>query len=362
MRNATNIELDELIVHALNPRKPGGKVISECSIPLEDNQQLIKYFIDHIRNSLHNHTAKAASFEAIDQNLVSGICNDLLKGNTTLLDGSVTLAEKLYDIIDRDGRINPCDLAVCFYRVKNGEDTEDTEDTENNVRYLALLNIEPSEVFRHKTKTNSAGETYIGFELEKNIMPTIREKLQRCAFIRSLDPRSEYDMILLDKKRPAEIVGKFFEDDFLGAKPTFNDEKRTLKLYSGLINAKNRLRPELNPPQFNSLEQAIRVAMQRTNINVETWVNGLPLHADHKTIIKEEISRKIPDIEFDLDTEFSTTLTKTRSFRGDNNLRITYKTEDGTDTILKSAKRKEAPGAQPYYEVIIHTKEWKEIK
>jgi len=163
MRDATNIELDELIVHILNPKNPDGIVLSECPIPLEDNQQLIDYFVDHVKNSLSNSTAKAASFEAVDQNLVSGICDDLLKGNTTLVDGSVRLAEKLYDIIAEDRRINPCDLAVCFYRVKNNEDTEESENVEDHTRYLALLNIEPSEVFRHTPKTNSAGETYIGF-------------------------------------------------------------------------------------------------------------------------------------------------------------------------------------------------------
>jgi hypothetical protein len=270
---------------------------------------------------------------------------------------------------------------VCFYRVKNSENTEESEDTdesentgegeetddgeeaEDNIRYLALLNIEPSEVFRHEPRTNQNGKTYIGFKIEKDAMPTTREKLQKCAFIRSIAPRLEYDMILLDKKRSGEIIGKFFEKDFLGAKPTFDDKNRTEKLYSGLINAKNKLRPKLEPQQYESLNQAINVAFQCTHINVETWVGGLPLSDEHKKTIKEEVSRKIPDIEFDLDTEFATILAKKRSYHGANKLRITYQiAEDGIDNILQSAKRKEPPGEPAYYEVIIHTKEWKEIK
>lgn len=372
MRDVTNIELDELIVHILNPKNPDGMVLSECPIPLEENQLLIDYFVGHIKNSLNNSTAKAASFEAIDQNLVSGICNDLLKGNTTLVDGSVRLAEKLYDIIAEDRRINPCDLAVCFYRVKNSENTEeadesedgdDDEEAEDEIRYLAVLNIEPSEVFRHQPKTNPAGETYIGFEIEKDVMPTTGEKLQKCAFIQSLDPRPGYDMILLDRQKRGEEVAKFFVQDFLGAKLTFDDKNRTKKLYSGLINAKNKLYDELEPQQNELFDQAIRVAIQRAHINVETWVDGLPFSDDHKKTIKEEVSHQIPDIEFDLDTEFATTLVKKRSYRGDNKLRITYRTaDDGNDDILQSVDRKEPPGEEAYYEVIIHTTEWEEIK
>jgi len=194
-------------------------------------------------------------------------------------------------------------------------------------------------------------------------MPTKGEKLQKCAFIQSLDPRPGYDMILLDRQKRGEEVAKFFVKDFLGAKPTFDDKNRTEKLYAGLINAKNKLYDKLEPQQNELLDQAIRVAIQRTHINVETWVDGLPFSEDHKKTIKEEVSHKIPDIEFDLDTEFATTLVKKRSYHGANKLRITYQlAEDGIDNILQSADLKEPPGEPAYYEVIIHTKEWKEIK
>ena len=283
MRDATNIQLDELIVHILDPRNPDGMVLSECAIPLEENQLLRNYFINHVKNSLKLSTANAAVFEAIDEKIVSGICNDLLKGTIDLVKGSSKLAEKLYDIIAEDKRINACDLAVCFYRAECDGITS---------KYLALLNIEPSEVFRHEMKTDSEGNTYIDFKIEKDVMPTTGEQLQKCAFIQNLNPRSNYDMILVDRQKRGQEVAKFFVKDFLGAKPALDTQQRTKKLYESLRLAHNKLRLELKPEQDKSLDQAIRVAIKSTHINVETWVDALPISKEHKNVITQTISQK----------------------------------------------------------------------
>ena len=351
MRDATDIQLDQLIVHILDPKRPDGFVLSECTIPLEGNQRLIDYFVAHIQNSLKDPTAKAARFVAMDDEVVSGICKALLEGRLDLVRGSRRLAQQLYEIIAKDRRINACDLAVCLYRAESQHSVS---------RYLALLNIEPSEVFRHKKEYDPQGNLYVNYEIETEVMPTTREKLQKCAFIQQLEPRPDYDMMLLDRQKRGKDVAKFFIKDFMGAKPALDARERTDHLYKGLVSAHNQIRSELQPNEDESLHQAIQVAIKSDRINIDTWVKALPLPEEHKTQIKQVISQKLPDCEFEIDETYAQKLIRKRHFRGDHGLRVEV-SEEKYKQVIRSVEPVEEPGTPPYYCIVIHTEKWEEV-
>ena len=353
MRDATNIQLEQLIVHILDPKHADGFVQSECTIPLEGNQRLVDYFVGHIQNSLKNQSIKAARFDAIDNEIVSGICKDLLQNNLDLVEGSRKLAQKLYDIIAKDKRINACDLAVCFYRAETNDYVS---------RYLALLNIEPSEVFRHKKSHDSNGKLYVDFEIETEIMPTTGEKLQKCAFIQQLDPRPDYDMMLLDRQKHGKDVAKFFIEDFMRATPAFDAQQRTACLYKGLISAHNQIRPELQSHENETLDQAIQVAIKSDYINLDAWIKALPLSEKHKQQIEQVVSQELPDREFEIDKTYANSLIRKRIFHGDYGLKIVIEASDEKyKKVIKSVKRMEKPGTPPYYCIEIHTEKWDEV-
>ena len=353
MRDATNIQLEQLIVHILDPNNPDGIIQSERTIPLEGKQRLVDYFIGHIQNSLKNPLVKAARFDAIDNEIVSGICKDLLQDNLDLVEGSRKLAQKLYDIIAKDKRINACDLAVCFYRAEK----------HNRVsRYLALLNIEPSEVFRHKKTQDPKGKLYVDYEIETEVMPTTGEKLQKCAFIQQLDPRSDYDMMLLDRQKHGKDVAKFFIKDFMGATPAFDARQRTDSLYKGLISAHNQIRSELQPHENESLDQAIQVAIKSDRINLDTWIKALPLSEVHKSQIEQVVSQNLPDREFEIDKTYAHKLIRKRRFHGDHGLKVLIEaSEDIYKQVIRSVEPINEPGALPYYRITIHTNKWEEV-
>lgn len=353
MRDATNIQLEQLIVHILNPKRPDGLVQSECTIPLEGNQRLVDYFVGHIQNSLKNPLVKAARFVAIDNEIVSGICKDLLQDRLDLVEGSRKLSQQLYDIIAKDKRINACDLAVCLYRAEK----------QNRVsRYLALLNIEPSEVFRHKKSHDPKGKLYVDYEIEAEVMPTTGEKLQKCAFIQQLDPRSDYDMMLLDRQKHGKDVAKFFIKDFMGAKPAFDARQRTDYLYRGLISAHSQIRPELQPHENESFDQAIQVAIKSNSINLDTWIKALPLSDVHKSQIEQVVSQNLPDREFEIDKTYAQKLIQKRRYHGDHGLKIVIEASGDIDKqVIRSVEHINEPGTPPYYRIMIHTKKWEEV-
>jgi nucleoid-associated protein YejK len=350
MRNPGTVELGDVIVHMLNPRN-GGLVTSQRTLPMSD--ELKTYFATHIRNSLEDGSAKAATFRGIDEEDVSGVCHGLLEGSIDLVSGSQELARRLYAIMSRDRRISAGDLVVCFYEAANYA----------GVRYLGLLKIDPSQVFRHTTKTDEEGRKYVGFEVETEAMPTVRERLQKCAFVRPLDPRPDYDTLLLDRQAGVEReVAKFFADDFLGADLAFDARMRTRIFYRSAVSARNQLYPErISEQEQAKLDDAIRTAMASKRINVDTWTDGLPLPPAAKSRVTALMTKNLPDKVFDVDEAIGESLTRKRRFQGDSGLKLEVPT-DAYEQVIESVKYvKGTPGKPPYYEVIIHTETWDEV-
>lgn len=351
MRYATDIRLEELIVHIVNPRKSDGFVLSQRTVPLDGNDQLKQYFVDHIRNSLTDPATKAASFINLDEKSISDICKCLIEGNLGMVEGSKRLAQHLHAILSKDKRISPGDLAICSYQAGNHPTIP---------RYLALLKIDPSDVFRHKTECDSEGNQYVSFEVETDVMPTTGEKLQKCAFIQPLSPqRPEYDMMLLD--RQVRQGTQFFADKFLGAKLALDAQSRTERLYIALTSSNNQLRPHLTPGEDLKFQQAINTVINAKSVNIDEFLKTLPLKEDDKNKINENVSQRLPDREFEIDSSYAQKLTRKRRFRGDHDLRIDVSAEFSNDVIQNVERMPGTDGKPPYYRVVIHSERWEEI-
>lgn len=350
MRDATDIQLDQLIVHLVNPLCSDGLVLSERILPLEEQQHLTDYFVTHIKNSLQDSAIKAAHFVSLIDGVVSGICKSMLNGEQDLVQGSQALARLLHEIIVKDRRISAGALAVCFYRAGNYPQIP---------QYLALLKIDPSEVFRHITAHDSQGNKYVSFKLEPDVLPTTREKLQKCAFVQPLESDHEYHMLLLDRQAQKQMA-QFFTRDFLGAELTFDDRKRTDCLYKGLMTAQNQIRPCLKPQDNKKLDQAINCVVNSDSINIDYWLETLPLDDEYKRQIAKVVSARLPDREFKIDKTYAHKLTLKRRFRGDHNLRVEVPAEK-FNQVVQSVLPIEKPGTPPYYQVVLHTEKWEEI-
>ena len=133
----------------------------------------------------------------------------------------------MYGILEQDRRTKGADLAVCFYRAENIADT----------RFLALLKIDPSEVFQHQIAEDEQGRQFVTYVVEPRAFTN--ERLQKCAFIRPLAPRhNDYDMILLDRQVSdirKQDVAQYFARDFLDSENAYDDYERTEGLYRTLM-------------------------------------------------------------------------------------------------------------------------------
>jgi hypothetical protein len=359
MRYATDIQLDQVIIHTLGNSQSDGLELSERIIPmgdkqsLDDNQPMVKYFIRHIEKSLKRVSTAAARFTDMKKDSTSGICKGILDGSMGLVEGSQWMAKKLYDITKGNSRITRGNLAMAFYRAGNKPDVP---------RYLAILKIDPSDAYIRKVKKDSEGKRYISLEIEGTVMPTLGEDLQKCAFVQPLDPRREYDMLVLDHQSGNETrqIAKFFMGNFLGAEPAYDNQKQTKDFYINAIGAASELRSTLQPRENELLRGAIDIAMNSSHINIDTWTDGLPVPEKAKEQMEKKLSA-LPNREFDTDATVATKLTRKQIFLGDNNLKVVVSAEGFKETISSVIHIKDDPEKGSYYRVEIHTKKWEEV-
>jgi hypothetical protein len=355
MRYATEIQVQQLAVHILDPHGPRKLILSETVCPLEGNERLHDYFASHIENSLGDPATKAAQFEAIADETAAGVCKGILDGSQDLVEGSGQVATWLYEIMSKNNAISAGDLAACLFRAGNYPKTP---------RFLALLKLDPAEVLRHAVAHDEQGRRFVQFLVQDDVLPTTRERLQKCAFVQPLDPRPEdFDLMLLDRqvRRPEErAVAKYFSEDFLACQMALDARQRTHRFYRGAISAYNTLLPRLTQQQDDALRQSIDTAVGSKQLDVDAWVSGLPLPKKQRGEIDQIVSQRLPDRVFELDQGHAKKLLQQRRFRGDFDLRVSVRA-DRYDRVVKKAEWRQDKGEPGYYEIVLHTSSWREV-
>jgi hypothetical protein len=353
MRNATDIQFLQISVHIIYPQSPRALLISEKNLHLSGEQKIAEYFSSHIHKSLIDESTRAAQFRVVHESETSGICKSLINGNLNFVEGSQVLARRLYDILEKDKRISSGNLAVGLYKASNYP---------NIPCYLSLLKIDPSDVFRPQEKQDEQGKHYVGFEVTPDAMPTTREKLQKCAFIQPIEPRPEYDMMLLDRQSQERVtVAQFFSEKFLGAKFALDNQERTERLYKALVSSQNLLRPNLEPQEDELFGRAIRHTVESKIVDVDSFLSSLALRDEHKQKIDTIISEKLPDRKFEIDRDIGEKLLRKRRFRGDYGLKLEVRANDFSQ-VVDSVEYVEGEDGQPsHYKVTLRTESWEEI-
>jgi hypothetical protein len=357
MRDATNVSIQELIIHILDPQGQG-LVLSSVAVPLKGNEALVDYFSSHLLVSLKDPSIKAARFRNINPEQTSGVCRALLRGETTLVEGSRRLAQELFAILERDQRITPGDLAVCFFKAENYPYT----------RFLAIMKIDPSQIFSHVVRQDKRGNTYVSFEA--NAQAFTAERLQKCAFIQPLEPRHpEFDMLLLDRQRktiessPAgsNAIAQFFSESFLDAQEAYDARKLTGQVYRSLVGVENKLRDRLTEEENEHLEERVQQAVTSRRLNLDSWLESLPLSPELKQEIDQTVSARMPAREFTLDRAFSQQLVSKIKFRGDHGMRLEVPAENYFTLVVSEERITDDPERPPYYRIVIETDDWKRI-
>jgi ATP-dependent exoDNAse (exonuclease V) alpha subunit len=356
MRDATNITIHELIIHILDPQGQG-LILSNVPVPLEQDAALVDYFTRHILTSLRDGGIKSARFRNINPEQPSGVCRGILRDEISLVDGSQRLARDLYAILERDRRITSGDLAVCTFAAGNYPDET----------FLGIMKVDPGQIFQHILRKDARGNTYVSFESVSQAFTS--ERLQKCAFVQPLVPRHpEFDMLLLDRQRREETapaglgaIARFFSETFLDAEESYDARKYTETVFRSLVEAGNLVREQLSEDENVSLEANILQAVSAPRLNLDQWLDKLPLADGIKQEIDQSISPRVPAREFPIDHAVSQQLVRKVRYRGEGGLKLEVPMENLYQLVVSEEYITDDADRPPYYRIVIETEEWKRI-
>lgn len=361
MRLTTQIKVEKVILHLLHRDQPAPQ-LSEVPIPADSDSRIFAYFQQHIENSLQDEQARIASFLKL-QDEPATTCAQILGGGLGFVDGSQKLAKRLHSIILRNRRISSGDLVVCLYQGRIKDRTGS---------FLALMKMDPGIGFRQVRRRDAEGHDYLTFDIEDQIMPTLGERLQKCAFIRPFAPnRPEYDLLLLDRQVRAPIgpqVAKFFTEDFLGVREILTPEEAARTLYGEVRASLKRLKPRVRRETYELVEKMYLGALQAGQVDFEDLANTT------ETVVPEEereaVGKLLGSIQDFVQREVKVeprviqqivAEERAREFEvwiGDQDLRV----EKPVTYPEDSWSVKHSPRQSPAYTIVIRSNTWESLE
>jgi len=360
VRNPKELTIEKIILHILDPRDRG-LIRSKHPLPPDSDSRIFNYFKGHIQKSLADEDARAARFDDLTSD-VANACHRLLRSGTNdkaFVDGSRDLAKSLYDIMEKNRSISRGDLVVCRYQAKEGDSATPTT-------YLGLLKIDPAEVFHHVEERDAKGRLlYVGLEVDPEGLPTAGERLQKCAFVRPLQPRHpDYDLILLDRQvRPTEgpEVAFFFSRGFLSASLQLTSMQATRLFIRQTAAGSKLLRQRQSNKQQKQLDKSVDTALRSKEVHVDKWVQELDLPTEQKEVLKGRLSDKyLPDRKFQPNKKVVQEFRKKakEEFEGDYGLRLIVPSKVPRNRI-EDKKNVQGPGGKTFkHAVTLYTDKW----
>jgi hypothetical protein len=340
MRNATNVEVKRAIVHVVDNRE-NEPFLSAAELPLAESRPLGEYFSSQVVNALHDAQTVSALFSTDAEPTASRQCFRILKDGDSFIPASQELARLLFAAMGTDRRIAPGSLAVCTYIADNYP----------GIDFLALIKIDPSRALVQKVGRRD-GKRIVSFDVNDLVMPTAREKLQKAALIPPPGKDKSFDLLLLDRQ-VATVAADFFAYKFLNSITAREPKEMTNDFYIGALNAYNRL---VNSPARGAvhvtLEDAegfrdhIEVALQSPSVDLDEWVTKLPLPEEAKSVVREEMEKKLPqEKQVAIEQNYArVTLLKKKRFRGEFGVLFEVESDHYRDVVIEESEEDRPDG------------------
>ncbi|WP_283430854.1 nucleoid-associated protein [Neorhodopirellula lusitana] len=332
------------IVHLVDSVK-ADLTLSTRELTMGKDSDLAEYFQDHIRNSLCDPSTRTATF-AKDSKFAP-IANTAITSPAKFVETSKEIAKHLYKSSDK--RISSGAVAICLY--SSPQEPKVT-------RFLAVLKLDPADGFHPVEKNDGKGNVWVEFEKVEDVVPSSREKLLKCAFIRPRpkEVAMDYDMVVLDRQSAGTTnePAKFFMQKFLGAEHFGDSSDMTKKFYSSGVKAVEMLRPAIGNQKAEDIRKLIDAALTGKSVDIGQWVGNLTVEQTHKDIIAKAFQAVIPDGSFDVDENIAKAMVKKRTFRA-HGFQMTIDADE-FDDIVKQRTEKDG-----YDEIILHIPDLKEV-
>jgi len=281
--------IERAILHILNNKDDD---ITLADFKLELTPRVISLLKSHIDISINDEGTRIAKFQN-EINVVRDNCKRIFDDDENFISCSKEISRYLFDAMKHPS-ISPSNFVVCVYRVE-------TE------KYVALLKMDFSDVAQTVIE-NIDGKIKVKIVISGSGVPTDKEKLQKCVFIKTINADSEFDLILLDKQarrsNSDNVVASFFVNSFLHCRLTRSDwdntkdfKKVTEKFIDKYIEDEEKAQ-DLKTLLVSTLRGS-------DSININDFSNTFfGENEELKIKFRENVSEKLGDFNFTIDKKF----------------------------------------------------------
>ncbi|MBA2938210.1 nucleoid-associated protein [Paenibacillus sp. CGMCC 1.16610] len=213
----SNITIEKMIAHDLNLGNAAPLFFRQV-INLVDSE-VTSFFSKHIENALKTKQIRMCTFTYENASVLVDtieISNDVTN-DQLFVDNTINMTQSLFN--NMSGAASNGALIFILYI-----------DARTDHRYLAILKMDPNKAIR-------LDRTTFSFTVQRDILPSVNERLHKCAFIKVDNNlwNEEVHLRVLDKQQNTGEISKYFLLNFLEAKTCVDDKVMTELVDSTII-------------------------------------------------------------------------------------------------------------------------------
>ncbi|MBU5226208.1 nucleoid-associated protein [Clostridium senegalense] len=284
MQYIKEINIIEAVIHVLdnNSDEP---ILNEFALELND--EIYAFLMKHIQRCLKDEELKYAFFSE-DRNIVKELSQEFLNGENNIINVSKEFAKQMFMLMRSKGNIPSCDLVTVSFTTEYG-------------LFICIFKMDYIKNYMH---TIEYVDNKIGIDIVPQFtgLPSSSSRIQKCAFIKTIDTDNEFDLMIIDKQsknKNAEDYGSnYFIDNFLGCKIIDNERDMT-KNFVKVAEKWTKNNFNENASDQEKVRSHIKQSLKEENIDLnqfseEAFKDNDELKESFKTFAKEQgVSEKI---------------------------------------------------------------------
>lgn len=312
MSKSPTVTVQYAIVHLTNVDDDAPSC-SEIDLDLGGNPELRDYFTAQVQHALDDDDVAAARFATSGSQDARNASERILANQSAFITVSQELARLMLLAMKTHPRISPGSLAVCVYN-------EDGQDA----RHVALMKLDPSSALVLREGKRNGKKLYT-FDIQQNVMPTLREKLQKAALLPPAGSE-KYDLLLLDRQT-RQVTTAWWAETFLNVTLIIDGKLGATSFNSANQQAIRALTNSGKSAEAEQVRTQSLAAMRNDRVKLSAYVASLPKEAQE--LVRTELDKRFARARtVPIDTEYAASkLTFKTKFRGDWGVVIEYETE-----------------------------------
>lgn len=215
MEYINEININEAVIHILDSSAEE-PVLNQFRLSLDE--ETYRFILRHVERCLKDEELKYAVFNQ-ERNIVKEISQEFLSGSGDILDISKEMARQLFMLMKSNGNIPSCDLLVVSFSTEFGP-------------MLGVLKMDYIKNYTHMVNSIE-GKVGINIIPELTGLPVSSQRIQKCAFIKTVKLQQDFDLMVIDKQnksKESENYGtNYFISKFLGCSIIDNERDMTKK-------------------------------------------------------------------------------------------------------------------------------------